>query len=454
MPKEITIGRPPVYIHEDGRVEELPIHKEFIDSKARRKIAVFHRRGRKTSISLEEVFKYLAVNPKIVGKTLAPIRKQAKEIIWDDPQMLFSILPPELIQDINKTDLKITLKNGSIWYLDGADQPNFQRGGNVKVLHLAETGDHREEIWNQIYEPVLTLNKGVAIFEGNPRGQNWYYRLYQAAAYREGWDRFLLSAADSPIFTKAQLEDIRLNNPENVFKAEYLCEWIGSTGTVFRTFREIATVAQKTEAERGRKYKMGIDLAKLQDYTVLSVVDRHNWEQVSVIRFNQLDWVTQKERIWEEMKRWSSRKNGNSLYAIIETNGPGDPIFDDLWRWAAKEKDYDITIQPFNQTNSTKALLVSNLSMLCDQRFIGLRDDEDEMKEFEVFTYNKTRDHYIYGAPDGLHDDIIMATMLSFWELGAKLPLPEEPKIESLIERLSKAQNINKSSDLQNYLLR
>ena len=155
---EVSIGIEPIYKFPDGRTEELPLHKQFLDNTDKRKIFVAHRRGLKTTTSIGEVFKYLASNPKIIGKTLAPIRKQAKEIIWDDPDMLFRLVPKEIIKEINKTELKITLKNGSIWYLDGADQPNFQRGGNVKVLHLTEAGDHKEEVWTSIYEPVLTLN--------------------------------------------------------------------------------------------------------------------------------------------------------------------------------------------------------------------------------------------------------------------------------------------------------
>lgn len=444
--KQVSIGRPPVYVYEDGRVEELKIHKAFIESKAKRKIFVAHRRGRKTSISLEEVFKYLASNPRIIGKTLAPIRKQAREIIWDDPDMLFKILPAELIQDINKTDLKITLKNGSIWYLDGADDPNFQRGGNVKVLHLTEAGDHREDVWTNIYEPVLTLNKGIAIFEGNPRGQNWYYKLFDNAGNREGWARFLASAYDTPIFTHDQLEDIRRNVPENVFKSEYLCEWVGSEGTVFRNFLVLCNQLPQGP-ERGKKYRVGVDLAKLQDYTVVSIVDRHTWNQVKLSRFNQLDWNLIKERIQQDLKEYSLRENDNAVEVLLESNGVGDPIFDDLAKWTMSVgKEYNIVIKAFRTTNASKNLLVSNFSMLIDEKLIGLQDDEVLKSELGFFTYIKTRDHYIYSAPPGLHDDEVMSTMISYWDLGTKKQMPnyQYEHIQTLEERFKEKLNKKK----------
>lgn len=425
MATEITIERPPVYVHADGTVTELTILSQYKMCREKRQIFVAHRRGRKTSSTLEKVFSYLIANNGIVGKTLAPIRKQAKETIWDDPDMLFTIVPEQIIGKVNKSDLSIRLKNGSIWYLDGADQPNAHRGGNVRVLHLAETGDHKEEVWTSIYDPVLRANGGVALFEGNPRGQNWYHRLYENAERRNGWARFLMSAKDTPIFSASDLEDIRMSVPENVYLAEYLCEWVGSTGTVFRSIRDRATL-EPSEVQTGRQYRIGIDLAKLQDFTVLSVVDRHTWGQVELERFNQLDWNIQKDKMKELIMRYSKRDNGNKAEVLIECNGVGDPIYDDLRAWSSKETEYDIMILPFRTTNDTKGLLVNNMSILSDQGLISLLHNSQLIDEFERFSYKKTALYYIYGAPDGYHDDIVMSTMLSYWDLKAKLPMPIE----------------------------
>jgi hypothetical protein len=450
MSQIIQIGREPIYTFPDGRIVELPIHKAFIESKAKRKIFIAHRRGRKTSICLEEMFKYLISNPKIIGKTLAPIRKQAKEIIWDDPDMLFSIIPPEVIYNKNTTELKITLKNGSIWYLDGADQPDFQRGGNVKVLHLTEAGDHRPEVWTNIYEPVLTLNGGVGLFEGNPRGENWYKNLFVQARDRVGWETFLVSAYDTPIFTKEQLEDIKQSVPENVFKAEYLCEWVGSQGAVFKNYHELAVLEEK-EAERGRKYRAGIDLAKLQDYTVVSVIDRHNWEQVKMDRVNKLDWGLIKEQIQRDLMAYSSRENDNAVEAVIESNGIGDPIFDDLVKWSfTVGKTHNIVLKPFRTSNASKNLLVSNMSMLFDQKYVKILKNEILLDEIGSFTYQKTRDNYVYGAPSGMHDDTVMSLMIAYWNLGTKRQRPnyDDEQIKTLEQRFKEKLQVKKQKNI------
>lgn len=410
-------------------MHDLPVHRAFLSSRAPRRILVIHRRGRKTSLSLEEVFRYLLANPGIIAKTLAPVRKQAKEIIWNDPDMLKTILPEHLIAKKNETELMITLKNGSIWYLDGADDPEHgKRGSNVKVLHLTEAGDHDPAIWYSIYEPVLLANDGILIAEGNPRGRNWYWELYMKAQRRPDWETFLLSAEDSPIFTKDQLADIKANNPENVYNAEYLCRWADSAGVVFRTFDSLQT-AEPSPAKKHRKYRIGIDIAQLQDYTVASVVDRHTWQQVHLDRFNQLSFTTIKDRLTNIIMDYSSKATHNSVEVMIEVNNQGKPIYDDLVQWSIQPdvmKRFDIFIRAFTTTQQSKAMAVSHFSMLCDQKHLRLLHDKIQEEELGAFTYKKTGNGYSYSAPSGLHDDTVMALLFSYWDLGAKLPVPPD----------------------------
>lgn len=423
---EVTIGREPLFFDErTGQTHELPVHRAFLASAARFRVLVMHRRARKTSLSLEEVCKFLMANPGSIGKTLAPLRKQAKEIIWDDKDMLFTVFPKEIIKEVNKSELKVTLINGSMYFLDGADNVQNKRGNNVKILHLTEAGDHEEAVWTQVYEPVLKANGGVAIFEGNPRGKNWFSRLFDAAAARAGWASFLLSAVDSPIFTKQDLEDIQRSVPDAVFRSEYLCEWVGSTGMVFRGIPE-AAVKDPVPALKGHQYRIGVDLGRHSDYTVVSVVDRTSWDQVEMDRFNGTSWALIKERIVQAAKNYSLRENFNKVELLIETNGIGDPVFEDIFNMCQEiSQEYDIMVMPFLTTNASKDKLVSSFSMLLDRNMVKLLRNASLVHEMESFTYTRSGNNYIYSAPEGDHDDIVMATLFSFWQLGEPLKVPE-----------------------------
>lgn len=425
----VQIGRPPVFTRPNGELIYLPVHAAFEASRNKRQIFVAHRRGWKTSMALAKVFKYLWSNPGIMGKTLAPIRKQGKEIIWDDPDMLFhpNVCPREIMAGPpNKSNLSIQLKNGSIWSLDGADNPQAKRGGNVKVLHLTEAGDHKEAIWTQVYEPVMIANGGIAIFEGNPRAQNWYYRLFESAPSR-GWDRFLVSARDTPIFSPEELADLEANTPSAVFRAEYGCEWIASAGTVFLTFQDIAT-EEPCEALPHRKYRAGLDLGKVNDFTVNSIVDRHTWHQVYLNRFNNLNWNEIKAKLKDDFKAYSRKDQKNELEIMVEINGPGGPIFDDLVRWAQEDeirKNHSLSFVPFTTTWESKAALVSSFSILSDQGLIRILDNPLLKAEFSDFIYSKISTGLHYSAPPDKHDDIVIGTLLSFWQLGPQLLIPD-----------------------------
>jgi hypothetical protein len=443
----VTIGRPPIFIGKGGEIIHLPVQDAFQRSRAKRKILVIHRRGRKTSMALEEVFKILLANPGSIGKTLAPQRKQAKENIWMDPDMLFSpnVCPPEIIKNRNNTELYVELINGSIYFLDGADDPQSKRGANVKVLHLTEAGDHNPAVWEQVYEPILIANGGVCIFEGNPRGRNWYYEMFRKAQTRPGWETFFLSATDSPIFTPDELKDLRLSLPENVFRSEYLCEWVDSSGTVFRNFDACATATQivspaeihfpeyavcpKDRLAYGASFKAGLDLAKHQDYTVLSVVCLNDNSQVYIDRFNALSWEEIKARLKADMLFFSDTQNKNSLEVTIETNGVGDPVFDDLFLWSSGMDVrflHDIRLEPFTTSMKSKERIVTNLAMLFDMERIKILRDQVQLEELGRFTFEKRANGFHYSAPKGEHDDCAMSLALCAHNLEhPPRPLPE-----------------------------
>jgi len=49
----------------------------------------------------------------------------------------------------------------------------------------------------------------------------------------------------------------------------------------------------------GRRYVLGVDLAKHRDFTVLIVVDMDSWRVVAFDRFQKLDWPSMR-RSWLE----------------------------------------------------------------------------------------------------------------------------------------------------------
>ena len=100
---------------------------------------------------------------------------------------------------------------------------------------------------------------------------------------------------------------------------------------------------------------MGADLAKLEDFTALSVLDMQG-NLCAFDRFSELDWVFQRKRIVELAHRYDAR-------LLIDSTGIGDPICDELYR-------ENIRVEGYKFTNASKKDLIENLSMMIENQQI------------------------------------------------------------------------------------
>lgn len=319
--------------------------------------------------------------------------------------MLFNILPDKLVEKKNEVEMVIYFKSGSVLQLKGADDPDYLRGAGVVGCVLDEFAKMKFEAW-QVIEPMLRANGGWCWFIGTPKGKNHLHQMYLRG--QEGhseWKSWLLKASESGIIAQDQLEEARRTaHSLEFYNQEYECAFLEGEGSVFRGIHEIATaVAQRPQ--EGRSYVMGVDLAKVRDYTVISVYDRATNAQVYQDRFNQLDWVYQKRKI----KAISTFYN--KCLAVIDGTGIGDPIVDDLHRAGVPVLSYKIS-------EPSKRDLIEKLGIMIDQRVIRILPIEQSILEFENFSYTQGVTGAVrYGAPQGFNDDIVISHALAVWSL-------------------------------------
>ena len=115
---------------------------------------------------------------------LFPTYAQGKKIAWDgktkEGKPFLSAFPAELVSSKNHTEMKITLKNGSIYQVVGADKPDSLVGPNPVGIILSEWSIMSPAIW-EFLMPILAENDGWAIFIFTPRGKNHGYKMLHAA---------------------------------------------------------------------------------------------------------------------------------------------------------------------------------------------------------------------------------------------------------------------------------
>ena len=345
-----------------------------------------------------------------------------------------------MIDHKNEVELVIYFKNGSILQLKGADDPDYLRGAGPVGLILDEFATMKFEAW-QILEPILRANDGWCWFIGTPKGRNHLYKMYLKGqeGHRE-WKSWLLKASTSGVIAKDQLEEARKSSHDiKFYNQEYEVEFLEGEGSVFRNVRSVMTAtAQKPIPNH--MYVMGVDLAKVQDFTVISVYDRTTNQQVFQDRFQTLEWPFQKKRIKAISDHY------NKALVVLDSTGIGDPIGDDLQRAM-------VPVLPYKISQPSKKELVEKISIWIDQGLFRMLPIQETLDEFENFSYEMGLTGQIrYGAPQGYHDDIVIAHALAVFSLQPlihTIPVQQKTAIQLHYERAKLRQQFEYSEQAE-----
>lgn len=358
---------------------------------------IWHRKARKTYTAIVEVLKQAHLRKGIYW-IIFPTKAEGKDAVWRDPLMLFDVIHPNLILKTNETELVVYLKCGSIIQLKGSDDPDSLRGPNPCGVVFDEWDTQKAGGW-EVVEPILRSNSGFSWFIGTPRGKSKLYDFYnRGQSGHHEWGSSLLRADISGIIASDQLAEARKSMTEQMYRQEMLCEFLEAQGSVFRGVKDImiSVPQDPTRPENQQKlYVMGVDLAKVQDYTTIRVYDRETNSLVYSDRFQTLEWPFQRRRIAATATRF------NKALTIIDATGLGDPIADDLIRAG-------VSVLPFKITEQTKKDIIEKLSIYIEQKRIKLLPSQEALLEYENFSYEMGPTGKIrYGARPGYHDDIV-----------------------------------------------
>ena len=168
----------------------------------------------------------------------------------------------------------------------------------------------------------------------------------------------------------------------------------------------------KIEFKDDRFYQVGLDLAKYQDFTVLTPIDRHTMKMGNPLRFNQTDWNFQKDKI----KAYMSKIKNHQL--VMDATGLGDPIYDDLHAVAG------MNIEPFKFSSASREPLLKELAIKIQNKEILLPNDQTFLDEMRSMQYTMVNGKVHIQVPNGIHDDCIMSGALAIHNLLGKLPEP------------------------------
>jgi hypothetical protein len=297
-------------------------------------------------------------------------------------------------------------------YIDfrSADTPETLEGFGYDKAFINEAGIvlKDEYLWNNAIQPMFwDYPNAKIVIGGTPKGKGKFYELCERGKDPEqpNYEFFTFTSFDNPYINLEAIKEDMAIMPERVVKQEIYAEFLDDTGVVFRGFQQIATATPVAPID-GHHYSIGVDLGKLQDWTVLAVYDRSSNKQVYQARFNQLEWPVIQNRIAETAKHY------NNAAVILDSTGVGEPIHDGLSRAG-------IGVIPIHFTNEIKKQLIEKLANWIELKQIRIINLPETIRELTNFTYdiNESTGRVHYEAPTGFHDDIVISHALAVWDL-------------------------------------
>lgn len=302
-------------------------------------------------------------------------------------------------------------------------------GERVDLLIADEAPLIPEKVFHQYIEPTIG---GLSIYIGTPRGEGWFKNKFYIL--KDKGAAFHFRSKDG-VYYKDKLDiltELEKTVPVLLFEQEYLAKFVTDAGIVFRRLDDII-VPQKdilSDAVPGHYYIMGVDLAEMEDYTVMTVLDTTTGNIVHQDRFKGREYPLQKKQILAKAERY------NNARIILDTSGLGRPVYEDLLQAG-------VFVEDFTFTGKSKEELLGGLIVNVEEKYIRIPDIPvlvDEMRAYEYLYRNpKTGLPYKnikYGAPAGYHDDCVDSLALAVWGFTPRRkPKPPNKLKEELIKR-------------------
>lgn len=328
----------------------------------------------------------------------------------------------------------ITLSE-SIWIqCKSTTEPTGLLGEELDLQVVDEAALIPENIYHQFLKPTTLSRKGRVLYIGTPRGKGWFESKFYYL--KEQGQAFTFKSTEGVSIAPEELEEVRKTTPMLLFQQEYEAQFVSEAGIVFRNVQEVTVPTEELlkDGQSGRRYIMGVDLAEVQDFTAITVIDAETHEVVHFDRFQGKDYPLQKDHILLKAKRY------NNARTILDTTGVGKPIYEDLRRAGVFCDDYTFS-------GKSKEELIGKLIVFMEEKYIKIPDIQvlqDELRAFEYKYINEKTGERLknikYGAPQGYHDDSVISLALAVWGLHAGKPRFQDP----IARELARSAQINK----------
>ena len=363
--------------------------QQVIDSSARWKVLMCGRRWGKTLVAM-----VIAITRMLKGERVGYITPQfqlGKDFFKD----LLQLIPSSLIRTENKTDLYIELVTGGSLKFFSGESLDSMRGRKYHYIIIDEAAfiSDLQEAWNTSIRPTLSDYQGGCLFISTPRGKNFFFSLWVKGSNKEeDHESWHFESRDNPFFPTAEWEAAKKTMPEAQFNQEYKAMASENAANPFGTNHIIQNTIIELSTQPTIIY--GIDLAKYNDYTVITGLDASG--SMSYFDRFQLPWGLTQNKI-EQLP--------SKIYKVVDATGVGDVVFEALQLTCSN-------IEGFKFTTESKPKIIYELIKDVEQG--NLKFNEITANEMHTYEYKYTSTGHIkFEAMPGFNDDTIAALAIA-----------------------------------------
>lgn len=220
----------------EGREYQMQLW-DFVTGGGRNAVAQWHRRAGKDLLCLL-LIAHMAMRRVGTYWHIFPTFADGKKAIWNgitnDGNRYTSVFPMELIETERGNELFYRFKNGSVYQMIGASEPDKLRGTNAVGFVYSEYAYMNKKI-SLVLDPVIAANDAWQVWISTPRGSNHFTELYDLAVEEQEkspdkWFAQTLTIDDTktnegkPVITQDAVDiERRKGKDEWAIQREYYC---------------------------------------------------------------------------------------------------------------------------------------------------------------------------------------------------------------------------------------
>ena len=394
-----------------------------------------------TTTVVSYLLHYIVFNDNVNLCILANKASTSREIL-SRLQLSYENLPKWMQQGIvswNKGSLE--LENGSK-IIAASTSASAVRGMSFNIIFLDEFAfvpNHiADDFFASVYPTISSGKSTKVIVVSTPKGMNHFYRMWHDA--ERGKNSFVATEvhwSEVPGRDEEWKAQTIANTSEEQFRAEHLCEFLGSVGTLINPSKlKILVYDDPIKRSKGldvyeepiedHNYLITVDVARGigNDYSAFVVFDITNFPYKVVAKYKNNEI---KPMLFPSIINEVARGYDNA-WLLVEVNDIGDQVanilhydleYDNILMCSMRGRAGQLVGSGFSgkksqlgvrTTAAVKKLGCSNLKLLIedDKLFIS---DYDIISELTTFAQK----HNSFEAEEGCNDDLVMCLVIFSW---------------------------------------